>query len=137
MLARLAEQAVPGPGGGELVYPLANLTTRNPSDLAIALLDAWAVVGDVATFYQERIANEGFLGTAQQTHSVVLSTEEIGYQFLPAIAASAPLAFTINPQASTETVDIPAGTQVLSAPATGQAPQVFETIATLQARADW
>ena len=137
MLARLAGQAIRDPDSGELVYPLARLTTRNASDLAIALLDAWAGVGDVATFYQERIANEGFLGTAQQTHSVVLSTEEIGYQFFPAVAASAPLAVTINPQASNEPVDIPAGTQVLSAPATGQAPQVFETVATFQARADW
>ena len=27
-------------------------------DFAIALLDAWATVADVLTFYQERIANE-------------------------------------------------------------------------------
>src|SRR5690349_15180124 len=41
--------------------PLAGLTTRSSSDPAIALLDGWATVGDVLTFYQERIANEGFL----------------------------------------------------------------------------
>src|SRR6185312_4491334 len=45
---------------------LAKLTTRDPGDPSIAVLDAWAVVGDILTFYQERIANEGFLGTATE-----------------------------------------------------------------------
>src|SRR5262249_16846039 len=41
-------------------YPaLRALKTRERSDPAIALLDAWATVADVLTFYQERIANEG------------------------------------------------------------------------------
>ena len=45
---------------------LADLKTRDPSDPAIALLDAWALVADVLTFYQERIANEGYLLTATE-----------------------------------------------------------------------
>ena len=40
-------------------------------DPAIALLDAWAVVADVLTFYQERIANEGFLRTATERRSIL------------------------------------------------------------------
>ena len=47
-----------------LVWPLRGLTTRDTSDPAIALLDAWSILADVLTFYQERIANEGFLRTA-------------------------------------------------------------------------
>jgi hypothetical protein len=43
---------------------LLALTTREVNDPAVALLDAWAMVGDVLTFYQERIANEGYLRTA-------------------------------------------------------------------------
>src|SRR5690242_19426677 len=46
--------------------PLAVLTTREPDDPSVALLDASAVVADVLTFYQERIANEGFLRTATE-----------------------------------------------------------------------
>jgi hypothetical protein len=42
---------------------LRDLTTRDSADPAIALLDAWAIVADVLTFYQERIANEGYLRT--------------------------------------------------------------------------
>ena len=33
---------------------------RDPDDFTIALLDAWAAVADVLTFYQERIANESY-----------------------------------------------------------------------------
>ena len=32
-------------------------------DFSIALLDAWAAVADVLTFYQERLANESYLRT--------------------------------------------------------------------------
>ncbi|HSD47051.1 MAG TPA: hypothetical protein VLB87_10515, partial [Pyrinomonadaceae bacterium] len=68
MKARLANMIVEAPGADgqtiETFYPLQDLTTRDPSDPAIALLDAWATVGDVLTFYQERIANEGYLRTA-------------------------------------------------------------------------
>ena len=44
-----------------LRYPLSRLATRSTGDPAIAILDAWALVADVLTFYQERIANEGYL----------------------------------------------------------------------------
>ena len=45
---------------------LARLTTREDDDPSIALLDVWATVADVLTFYQERIANEGYLRTATE-----------------------------------------------------------------------
>ena len=45
---------------------LRALTTREDDDPAIALLDAWATVLDVLSFYEERIANEGFLRTATE-----------------------------------------------------------------------
>src|SRR4051794_22390161 len=49
MKAHLTGLAFPAPNN-----PLKGLTTRLPDDAAIALLDAWAVVADVLTFYQER-----------------------------------------------------------------------------------
>ncbi len=39
--------------------PLGRLMSREAHDASIAMLDAWATVTDVLTFYQERIANEG------------------------------------------------------------------------------
>ena len=66
MLARLPLQALPDDS-----RPLLDLTTRSTEDPAIALLDAWASVADVLTFYQERIANEGYLRTATERRSVL------------------------------------------------------------------
>jgi len=56
MLARLS--SLPWDAGSS---PLMRLTTRSADDPQIALLDAWASVAHVLTFYQERIANEGYL----------------------------------------------------------------------------
>ncbi|MGA7933292.1 MAG: hypothetical protein WCA35_07070, partial [Kovacikia sp.] len=58
---------------------LANLRTRDANDPAIALLDAWATVADVLTFYQERIANEGYLWTATERRSVLELARLVGY----------------------------------------------------------
>ncbi len=62
----------------QAIFPLVGLTTREPSDPAIALLDGWAMVADVLTFYQERIANEGYLRTATERRSV-LETGAVGW----------------------------------------------------------
>src|SRR6516225_6127182 len=62
-------------------YPaLAGLTTRDDYDYTIALCDSFAVMADVLTFYQERIANEAFLHTATERRSVLELTRLIGYQ---------------------------------------------------------
>ena len=52
-------------------WSIANLSTRSNDDPTIALIDAWSVVLDVLTFYQERIVNEGFLRTATEHRSVL------------------------------------------------------------------
>src|SRR5687767_11828011 len=59
------------PNRSVAAYPLHSLTTRAPYDASIAMLDAWATVGDVLTFYQERIANEGYLRTATERRSIL------------------------------------------------------------------
>lgn len=109
--------------------PLAELTTRDPGDPAIALLDAWATVGDVLTFYQERIVNEGFLGTATERRSVLELARSIGYELSPGVAAQTYLAFTVDSaEGSPDQAVVPRGTQVQSIPAKqGELPQTFET----------
>src|ERR1035441_4575129 len=93
MVAELAIQPVPDNPASR---PLAPLSTRSTGDPAIALLDAWATVADVLTFYQERIANEGYLRTATERRSVLELAREIGYELKPGVAASADLAFTVR-----------------------------------------
>src|SRR5687767_13242576 len=74
---------------------LRELRTREDDDFAIALLDAWATVADVLTFYQERIAAESYLPTATERRSVRELARAIGYELRPGVAAETPLAFTV------------------------------------------
>jgi predicted phage baseplate assembly protein len=133
MVAALPAQQVRGEG-----RPLAQLTTRAGDDPTIALLDAWAALADVLTFYQERVANEGFLRTATERRSVLELARIIGYELRPGVAASAYLAFTVDDSpGSPGTATVPAGTKVQSMPANGQPPQTFEVGATITADAAW
>ena len=59
---------------------LRSLTTRDPDDFTIALLDGWATLADVLTFYQERIANELWLRTATERDSILRLAQLIGYR---------------------------------------------------------
>ncbi len=118
------------------------LTTREPDDFSIALCDAAAVVLDVLSFYQERIANENFLRTARERRSILELAQLIGYSLGPGVAASTWLAFTLQetpglPAQVLEPVPVPLGTRVQSVPGPGETPQTFETVETIEARADW
>jgi hypothetical protein len=119
LLAALSSSSSPALGG---------LTTRDPSDFSLALLDAWATSLDILTFYQERIANESYLRTAVDSASVFALAQLVGYKPSPGVAASTFLAFTLtSAPGSPDNVLIPAGTRVQSVPNPGQQPQVFET----------
>lgn len=118
--------------------PLSDLATRASDDPSIALLDAAAVVADVLTFYQERIANEGFLRTATERRSVLEMARAIGYELNPGVAATAYLTFTVeDAEGAPGKSNIPAGTQVMSIPPQGQLPQTFETAEDVTARKEW
>lgn len=119
LLAALSDPSLPA---------LAGLRTRDDSDFSIALLDAWATVLDILTFYQERLANESYLRTAVDTSSVMALAQLVGCKPSPGVAASALLAFTLSSApGSPDHVLIPAGSRVQSVPKPGQTPQVFET----------
>jgi len=117
---------------------LQALATRADDDPAIALLDAWAVSLDVLTFYQERIANEGFLRTATERRSLLELARTIGYELRPGVAASTWLAFTLDGSpGSPREVTIPRGTRAQSLPTKNELPQSFETGVDLLARPEW
>lgn len=117
---------------------LRALTTRAPDDFTVALLDGWATLADVLTFYQERIANEQWLRTATERDSVLRLARLIGYKPKPGVAASTPLSFTLDetPGAPSR-VTIEIGTRVQSVPGAGEKPQTFETVEALDARVEW
>jgi hypothetical protein len=115
----------------EVLYSLHRLTTRSPGDPSIALLDSWATVADVLTFYQERIASEGQglrspsrshpeLANSSATDSALGRRERL-------------LAFTV---ADGFSGDIPAGMRAQSIPSRRVA-TVLETSTALAARDSW
>jgi hypothetical protein len=116
-------------------YPLHNLNTRAADDMSIALLDASATMLDVLTFYQERIANEGYLRTATERRSVLELGRLVGYTPRPGVASSVYLAYTLDDKS--EPVEIPEGARAQSIPAQDELPQSFETSEKLEARKEW
>jgi hypothetical protein len=115
--------------------PLRGLTTRAPDDPSIALLDAWATVADVLTFYQERIANEGYLRTATERRSVLELARLVDYALRPGVAASAWLALELDKDY--EITIQPNELKAQSVPGQGEMPQTFENIELLEARHAW
>jgi hypothetical protein len=133
LLARLSDSDFPS---------LSALTTRDQSDYTIALCDAFAMLADVVTFYQERIANENYLRTATQFNSVLQLAALVGYQPTPGAAANASLAFSMQstpgqPALAPQPSPIPIGTRVQSMPDPNQVPQTFETVGAITARLEW
>ena len=139
MTAKLTGYSIEADPDGESprkTYPLQGLTSRNQDDPSMALLDAWAVVADVLTFYQERLANEGYLRTATERRSVLELARLVGYRPRPGVAASVFLAYSLDQNFEGETV-IPAGSLARSIPGPGELPQSFETSEDLRARTQW
>jgi len=127
MKARLSSSEFPA---------LKGLKTRYSSDPTIALLDAWALVADVLTFYQERIANEGYLRTATERRSVLELGRLVGYTLRPGVSATVYPAFMMEPGVGKDG-EIPKGTRVQSIPGPGEMPQFFETSERIAARTEW
>jgi predicted phage baseplate assembly protein len=146
---------------GDPPSALLGLAARGDSDLSIALLDAWAVVADVLTFYQERIANESYTRTATESFSLTQLGRLVGYEPRPGVVASTYVAFTLTappvvpaagvpglpaapasvvaatgPMARTVSV-LDIGVKVQSVPGPGEQPQTFETIEAVDVRAGW
>lgn len=131
MLAALS-RGTPGLASGEALEReqaiLRHLTARDQDDPSIALLDAWAVIADVLTFYNERYATEAFVGTALHRDSLYELANQVGYATRPGLASSVYLTFEVDDKS--DTVLIPGGTQAKSTPipGSGQRAETFETV---------
>lgn len=132
-------------------YPaLAKLRTRDSDDFSIAMLDAYACMADVLSFYQERLANESWLRTAGERLSLSELARLIGYRLRPGVAAETYLAFTMQeppPQAVNnepkqtsgvpDKVTLDSGIKVQSMPGPDEKPQAFESVESIEARPAW
>jgi Baseplate J-like protein len=100
-----------------------------PGDLGLQVLEWWAYLGDVLTFYNERIANESYLRTAVLPSSVANLVALLGYNPTPGIAATGTVAAMRSAARPAEPVVIPAGMRMSSTVTPGVAAQTFEASA--------
>jgi hypothetical protein len=68
---------------------------NNEADFGNVLLELFAHIGDILSYYQDRVANESFLGTAVTRRSVIEHLRLIGYQLSTAVPAAASLNVTV------------------------------------------
>jgi hypothetical protein len=126
LLARPGETELSRVEGGKTVQiwrPTAEV------DLALQMVEWWAYLADVLTFYNERMASSAYLQTAELPSSVNRLIRLLGYRPRPGIGATGMLAAVPNgPTAFT----LPQGFQVQSKPGPGEQPQVFELQSAVQ-----
>lgn len=92
------------------------------------LVELYAFVGDVVTFYQDNQANESRIATAMQRKNLIALAKLINYEPKTASAATVDETFTL-PVALAGTVTLPAGTKILTKEVT--APTKYQLLADL------
>jgi hypothetical protein len=116
------------------IVPLRVWSARDSDDYGIALLELWAYVADILTFYQERVANEAFIRTASLRASLMRLAALLDYHPAPGVAAAVYLVFTMKDGTSAQ---LRAGLPVQHVPVGDEPPQKFETSRELAADAQW
>jgi hypothetical protein len=81
----------------------------DPADFGVAMVEAFAHVGDLVNYYIDRVANENFLLTATQRQSLLDLASTYGYEVAGYRQATLSASFT---NLDTDDVFVPAGTQV-------------------------
>ncbi|MHC4117216.1 MAG: baseplate J/gp47 family protein [Planctomycetota bacterium] len=81
---------------------------ESEADFGNVLLQLFAHMGDILSYYQDRVANESFLGTAQTRRSIIQHLRLIGYTLSSAAPASTELTLTV-PADCDKTVTISKG----------------------------
>ena len=93
---------------------LVNLRTNNawaaddPSDLGTVLLESFAYMGDIMSYYIDRVANELSIDTATRRKTLVNLGLLYGYRVSGPTPATMEITFE---NISTTNIDIPVGTQ--------------------------
>lgn len=112
MLATLREQQA-----------LNTWNARDEDDLGVMLLEMWAYVCDVLSFYDEAIANENYLRSADLRPSLRKLTGLLGYIPRPAVSASVLMTALAEGRKS---LNLASGIAFRSEAFADEAPQVFE-----------
>ena len=98
-------------------------------DLGLQVLEWWAYLADILTFYNERSANESYLRTATAPSSIANLVALLGYEPAPGIAATGNVAAMRSAAHPAEPLVIPAGMGLSSVATPGVPAQTFEVSA--------
>lgn len=119
---------------GQIVMPDWNQSSEG--DLGVAFVEVFAYLGDILSYYGDRISQESYLPTATQRLSLLNIANLLGYTVSNGVPATGTVTFTSS--AGGNAIVIPQGTQVASAfNTTTDSPIIFETnaVATCPANA--
>lgn len=94
-----------------------------------AVLEVWAEVLDILSFYQERYLQEGFVRTATEPRSLKELWRMVGYSGSPPIAGTADVAVLLDALGGVpKTLRVSDGLEIQGEPLEGDTPLVFETL---------
>jgi hypothetical protein len=102
---------------------LKNWRPNAKGDLALQMVEWWAYLADILTFYNERIANSFYLRTADLPESVQRLIRILGYRPRPGIGARGTLAALMSKPTP---FMLPQWFPIQSKPGPGKQPQIFE-----------
>jgi len=109
---------------------IPNWAGSDPHDFGVALIEAFAYLGDIMSYYIDRVANEAFINTATQRSSVINIAQTYGYTVSGYSAAFTTLTFYST---SSTDVTIPAGTIVSGDLTVGDTVQTIDFTTTADA----
>lgn len=92
-----------------LAYP--EWTGRGRADFGVTLVELFAYMGDILSFYGDRLSHEAFIGTATQRSSVLAHAALLGYTPTGYVASTGTVTFKTDAGQATPVI-IPAGTKV-------------------------
>jgi Galactose oxidase, central domain len=96
-MLELIPRVVVDTGGGAVTRPLIRLNLGVPTDPTVAMVDAFAALADIVSFYQDRVLNEGYLPTAIDYSSLALLGRSLGENPAANIGATAMVALFAQP----------------------------------------
>jgi len=107
---------------------LPTYTDYSESDAGIMMIEAFAYMGDILSYYQDRRANEVYLPTATQLKSVLDISKMLGYQLKTATASRTKVYFTLATPAPAGGFVVPKGFAIGTKPTDYEPSIQFETV---------
>jgi hypothetical protein len=102
---------------------LPDYSETSVNDIGVHIIQLFALMGDMLSYYQDRLLQESFLSECMERSSALKHSRLIGYVPSTSQAASVDLTFTLSTNPSGTT--IPKGDQAATIPATGETRKVF------------